>query len=79
VATLLFRVPGMRDRRGVRAISARISDVPGVRTVEASLDSRHVRVTGTADPEAVRAAIRFAGYQAVAVAVAHDDDQAQPS
>jgi copper chaperone CopZ len=64
VTTQEFQVPGMRSRRCVRAISARVSDVPGVRTVEAALDTGTVRVTGTADPAAVQAAIQLAGYDA---------------
>ena len=66
MATQVFQVSGMSGRASVRAISARVSDVPGVRTVEARLDTGTVRVTGTADPAAVRAAIRLAGYDAVA-------------
>jgi copper chaperone CopZ len=66
VATQLFQVSGMCGRESVRTISARVSDVPGVRTVEARLDTGTVRVTGTADPAAVRAAIRLAGYDAIA-------------
>jgi copper chaperone CopZ len=57
----------MTSRRGVRMVSARISDVPGVRTVEARLDTATVHVTGTADPAAVQAAIRHAGYHATAM------------
>ena len=67
MATQVFQIVGMSDRRCVRAISARISDVPGVRTVEASLDTRTIRVTGTADPVEVRTAIRRAGYTATAI------------
>jgi copper chaperone CopZ len=55
----------MRTRHGVRAISACVSDVPGVRIVEARLDTRTLSVTGTADAAAVQTAIRRAGYQAV--------------
>jgi copper chaperone CopZ len=54
----------MYSRGCVRAISARVSDVPGVRTVEANLDTGTVRVTGTADPAGVATAIRLAGYDA---------------
>jgi copper chaperone CopZ len=64
VATQVFQVSGMCSRGCVRAISARVSDVPGVRTVEARLDTGTVRVTGTADPAAVAAAIQLAGYDA---------------
>ena len=60
-----FRIPEMSSRHGVRAISACVSDVPGVRTVEARLDTRTLSVTGTADATAVQTAIRRAGYQAV--------------
>ena len=62
MASQWFRVPGMSSRGCVRAISARISDVPGVRTVEVRLDTGTVRVTGTADSTAVQAAVRRAGY-----------------
>ena len=65
--TQWFRVRGMSSRQSVRAVSARISDVPGVRTVEAQLDSGTVRVTGTADATAVQDAIRLAGYDVVAM------------
>ncbi len=65
VVTRSFRIPEMSSRHGVRAISACVSDVPGVRTVEARLDTRTLSVTGTADAIAVRTAIRRAGYQAV--------------
>lgn len=64
MATQEFQVSGMRSRGCVRAISGRVSDVPGVRTVEANLDTGTLRVTGTADPAAVAAAIRHAGYGA---------------
>jgi copper chaperone CopZ len=64
VAPQVFQVSGMCSRGCVRAISARVSDVPGVRTVEARLDTGTIRVTGTADPTAVAIAIRKAGYHA---------------
>jgi copper chaperone CopZ len=62
-----FQVPQMTSRRCVREVSAWISDVPGVRTVEARLDTATLHVTGTADCAAVRAAIRQAGYSATAL------------
>jgi copper chaperone CopZ len=67
VTTQVFQVSGMCSRGCVRTISARVSDVPGVRTVEAGLDTGTVRVTGTADPAAIRAAILLAGYDATAM------------
>ena len=62
-----FQVPEMTSRRCVRDVSTRISDVPGVRTVEARLDTATVHVAGTADSAAVEAAIRRAGYSATAL------------
>ena len=60
-------VPAMTSRQDVRAVSARISDVPGVQTLQADLATRTVWVTGPADPAAVTAAIGTAGYAADAV------------
>jgi copper chaperone CopZ len=74
VTSQSFRIPTMTSRRCVRTISARISDVPGVRTVEAFLAARTVRVTGTADPAAVRTAIRTAGHEITAAPDAPDPD-----
>jgi copper chaperone CopZ len=65
VVTLWFRIPQMSSRHGVRVISASVSDVPGVRTVEARLDTRTLSVTGAADATAVQAAIRRAGYDVI--------------
>lgn len=67
MASWSFQIPAMISRRCVRAISVSISDVPGVRTVEARLDTRTVRVTGTADSTAVQTAIRRAGYDVIAL------------
>jgi len=55
-------VPAMSTRQDVRAISARISDVPGVHTLQVDPTARTVLVTGPADPAAVAAAIGAAGY-----------------
>ncbi|SHN88692.1 Heavy-metal-associated domain-containing protein [Geodermatophilus obscurus] len=57
-----IHVSAMSSRQDVRAISARISDVPGVQTLEADLAARTVQVTGPADPAAVAAAVGAAGY-----------------
>jgi pimeloyl-ACP methyl ester carboxylesterase len=57
-----YRVPAMTSRESVRAISARVSDVAGVRTVAADLRTKTLRVTGSADPAQVAAAIVGAGY-----------------
>ena len=61
---ITFHVPAMSSRRSVRVISARVCDVPGVRTVEADLATRCIQVTGYADPAHVLAAVTGAGYTA---------------
>jgi copper chaperone CopZ len=55
----------MGCRRCVRAVSAAVSDVPGVRTVEVDVAHRTVRVTGDANPVLVYAAVERAGFGAV--------------
>jgi copper chaperone CopZ len=62
VTLIVFRVPALCCRICVRMISARVTDVPGVRTVEVDLGAKTVRVTGTFDAAAVAAAIAGAGY-----------------
>ncbi|TQN41959.1 heavy-metal-associated domain-containing protein [Blastococcus colisei] len=61
---ITFHVPAMSSRSSVRAISARVCDVAGVRTLEADLVTRTVRVTGPAEPARIRAALAAAGYAA---------------
>jgi copper chaperone CopZ len=62
---ITVHVPAMTARQDVRAISAVISDVPGVRTLRADLATGTVQVTGSADPAAITAAVTAAGYPAV--------------
>jgi copper chaperone CopZ len=76
VTPLWFQVSGMRSRSCVRAVSARVSDVAGVRTVEVDLAAGTVRVTGTAEPSAVRTAIGCAGYDAAALPAGPAADRA---
>jgi FtsP/CotA-like multicopper oxidase with cupredoxin domain len=64
---IVVRVPGMRSRRDVRAVSARISDVPGVRTLQADLATQTVQVSGSAARSAITAALAAAGYAADSV------------
>ncbi len=64
---ITVHVPAMTARPDVRAISASISDVPGVQTLEADLGTRTVHVSGPADPGAVTAAVTAAGYVVVQV------------
>ena len=65
---ITVHVPAMTARRDVRAISASISDVPGVQTLRADLATRTVQVSGPVDPAAITAAVTAAGF-AVASAI----------
>ena len=76
MVTQWFRIPKMISRHGVRAISACVSDVPGVRTVEARLDTRTLSVVGPADATAVQTAIRRAGYEAITLSDRPEPDGA---
>jgi copper chaperone CopZ len=76
VVTHWFRIPQMSSRHGVRVISVSVSDIPGVRTVEARLDTRTLSVTGTADATAVQAAIRRAGYDVITLSNRAEPDAA---
>ena len=55
-------VPDMSCRHCVRAVSAAISDVPGVSVVTVDLALKSIDVRGTASPAAVRAALAAIGY-----------------
>ncbi len=64
MSQILLNVPGMSCDHCVRAVSAEVSAVPGVETVDVRLDAKTVRVTGAASEDAVRAAVAEAGYEA---------------
>ena len=79
---ITVQVPAMTARADVRAISAVISDVPGVETLRADPATGTVQVTGCADPAAITTAITAAGYPAVdcpAVDCPAVDDTAAPA
>ena len=57
-----MRVPGLMCRHAVRAVSARLRDVPGVQSVEVDAPAGLVVVRGPVDAEQVRAALVEAGY-----------------
>ena len=61
---ILLTVPDMSCDHCVRAISSEVANVPGVETFDVRLDWKTLRVTGTADEDAVRAAVVEAGYEA---------------
>ena len=76
---ITVHVPAMTARQDVRAISAVISDVPGVQTLRADLATGTVQVTGSADPAAITAAVTAAGYTAVDHTVAPATDGSPPT
>ena len=60
--TIVLVVGGMRCRRCVREVSARLRDVPGVETVMADPGSSVVRLAGTMTVGDVRNAFRGLTY-----------------
>lgn len=64
-STSEYTVPGIHCAHCVAAVEEEVVAVGGVSAVEVDLDSKRVRVRGTAlDDVAVRAAIVAAGYEA---------------
>lgn len=55
-------VPGLACRHAVRAVSARLRDVPGVQSVEVDAPAGLVVIHGPVDARQVRAALVAAGY-----------------
>ncbi|HSJ45546.1 MAG TPA: cation transporter [Euzebyales bacterium] len=55
-------IPSLSSRVGVRLVSQRISDVPGVVALAADLAARTVTVHGDVTIEAVSDAVAAAGY-----------------
>jgi copper chaperone CopZ len=65
--SLLYLVPGMSCDHCTVAVTGEVAKVGGVAGVDVDLDSKLVRIHGTAvDAAAVVAAIDEAGYDAVA-------------
>ena len=55
-------VPGLTCSHAVRAMSARLRDIPGVHSVEVDAPAGLVVVRGPVDPREVRAALLEVGY-----------------
>ena len=61
---ITYSVPGMHCGHCKRAVEAELSAVEGVSAVDADLESKLVRVSGSGlSDEALRAAIEDAGYE----------------
>lgn len=64
MSEIVLSVPGMACQHCVRAISASVSDLPGVEAVQVDLVAKRVEVSGLTDESTVRAAVADAGYEA---------------
>lgn len=65
MSEVTYTVPGMSCAHCEHAVSAELSAVPGVESVEVDLETKRVVVRGGAlDDAALRAAIEEAGYEA---------------
>lgn len=63
---LVLKVNGMTCGGCVKSVTRAVQSVPKVEQVAVDLAGREVRVSGDADPAAVRAAIEAAGYELAA-------------
>jgi copper chaperone len=67
--TITYSVPGMSCGHCRAAITAEVTDVAGVASVDVDLDTKLVRISGEdLDDSALVAAIDEAGYEAVRAA-----------
>lgn len=67
--TITYSVPGMSCGHCRNAITAEVTDVAGVASVDVDLDAKLVRISGEIlDDAALVAAIDEAGYEAVRAA-----------
>jgi len=63
MSTVRYAVPGISCGHCAAAITGEVSTVPGVTSVDVSVDDKTVTVAGEADRAAVEAAIVEAGYE----------------
>lgn len=59
----ILKISGMTCGHCVSAVNRALQQVPGVETVDVSLDPQQALVTGNADPQALMAAVREEGYE----------------
>ena len=62
-----YAVPGISCGHCAAAITDEVSTVPGVTSVDVSVDDKTVTVAGEAEPATVTAAIVEAGYEVIDV------------
>ena len=65
MAELCFKIPAIEDGNGIKVITSRVRKIEGISGVEIDLHTRWVVITGEhIDTEAIRNAVRHAGYDA---------------
>ena len=62
-----YDVQGMTCDHCVRSVTEEVGDLEGVTSVDVSLADGTAVVSGDADPEAVRAAVKEAGFEVTGV------------
>ena len=62
-----LNIEGMMCQHCVAHVKKALEGVPGAETVEVSLERNNAVVTGTADPEAMKAAVADAGYEVTGI------------
>ncbi len=62
-----LKIEGMMCNHCVSHVSAALHGVPGVESVEVSLEGKSAKVGGSADVEALKSAVKGAGYEVVGV------------
>jgi len=67
MTTTAYDVQGMTCGHCVRSVTAEITGVDGVASVDVDLEKGTAVVTGDVDPEAVKAAVVEAGYEVTGV------------
>src|SRR3712207_2927281 len=63
MAEICFKVPGLTEGEGIKAVTGQVRQIDGVSGVEIDVHTRWVVITGERiDTDAVRQAVRRAGY-----------------
>ncbi|MGH9225063.1 MAG: heavy-metal-associated domain-containing protein [Acidimicrobiales bacterium] len=63
MATRTYAVPGVTCGHCKMAIENEVGQVPGVERVEVDIEAKRVAIDGTAEEDAIFAAIAEAGYE----------------
>ena len=63
----VIKIEGMMCQHCVAHVNKALTGVPGVETVEVSLEEKQAVVTGSADKGALTAAVQDAGYEVTGI------------